>query len=55
MTQLDEMVECCACGSGSYDPVILHMKNGQCETYCVRCWKVFVNTQPVDNCGDTPK
>ena len=54
MTQLDELVECCACGSGTYDPIILHMKNGKCETYCLRCSKVFF-AQPVDNSEDTPK
>lgn len=47
------MVECCACGSGTYEPIIEHSPDGLCETYCRRCHPVFV--QPVDNSEDTPK
>lgn len=41
------MTECCACGSGTYDPIIAHSPTGKCESYCGRCHPVFV--KPVDN------
>ena len=49
-----EMAECCVCGSGTYDPKVIHFKMGECEAYCDRCYKVWLS--PVDKSVDnTPE
>lgn len=47
---VSEMVECCACGSGTYEPIVEHSPIGKCDTYCLRCYKVFVKVQG-EACG----